>query len=69
MSEIRVTPESFRTSVISPIELSRSEHVQVSFETTQVDIIKDLKKNIKGSLIKRWCKSSFKAKGRVAKKL
>lgn len=49
--EITVTPESFRTSQISPIILSNTQHVQVSFEGKQVDNIQNLKKNIKGKFV------------------
>ena len=51
MSEITVTPESYRTSQITPIVLSESERVQISFEGLQVDNLHNLKKNIKGKLV------------------
>ena len=49
--EIKLTPESYRTSQISPLILSESPRVQVSFEAKQVDNLHDLKKNIKGKLV------------------
>ena len=51
MDEIKIKPESFRTSQISQIILSESEHVQMSFQGRQVDNLHDLRKNIKGSLV------------------
>lgn len=51
MSEITVTSESYRTSQISPIILSESEHVQITFDGRQVDNPHDLKKNIKGKIV------------------
>lgn len=51
MSEITLTPESYRTSQISPLVLSESQRVQVSFEGRQVDNLHDLRKNIKGKLV------------------
>ncbi|MBQ0040810.1 MAG: DUF4263 domain-containing protein [Clostridiales bacterium] len=51
MKSITITPESFRTSTITPIILSERERVQVSFEGKQVDNYNDLNKNIKGTLI------------------
>ncbi len=51
MSEFTITPESYRTSRISPLVLSESERVQVSFEGQQVDNLHNLRKNIKGKLV------------------
>ena len=51
MSEITLTPESYRTSHITPIVLSESKRVQVTFEGLQVDNLHDLRKNIKGKLV------------------
>ena len=51
MSEITLTPESYRTSQISPLVLSESQRVQVSFEGRQVDNLHDLGKDIKGKLV------------------
>lgn len=51
MSEITVTPESYRTSQITPIVLSESERVQVAFEGLHVDNLHDLRRNIKGKLV------------------
>lgn len=51
MNGITITPESYRTSKISPIILSESQRVQIVFDSRQVDNLHDLKKNIKGSLI------------------
>lgn len=51
MKEIRITPESSKTSNITPITLSESARVQMTFECTQVDNIKDLSKNLKGKLV------------------
>ena len=36
MAEIKATPESYVTSKLSPIVLSESQHVQISFEGRQV---------------------------------
>ena len=41
MSEITLTPESFRTSQISPLVLSEKQRVQVVFDAKQVDNIHD----------------------------
>jgi hypothetical protein len=51
MGEITITPESYRTSQISPLLLSEKQRVQMTFEGQQVDNLQDLKKNIKGKLI------------------
>ena len=51
MKEIRATPTSYSTSNITPIILSESPRVQVSFEGLQVDNNKDLNKNIKGKIV------------------
>ena len=51
MNEITITPESFRTSQITPIVLSESPRVQMTFEGQQVDNLENLKKNIKGKLV------------------
>ena len=51
MDEIRITPESSKTSNITPILLSESPRVQMTFECTQVDNLKDLNKNLKGKLV------------------
>ena len=51
MDKIYITPESSQTSKISPIILSESDHVQISFECTQVNNPHDRDKNIKGKLI------------------
>lgn len=57
MSEIKVTPESFRTSLVTPIELSKTKHTQTSFAIKQVDNPNDPRKNLKGTLtIKKRCK-------------
>ena len=53
MAEIKATPESYVTSKLSPIVLSESQHVQISFEGRQVDNRADRKRNIKGKLIVR----------------
>ncbi len=49
--EIKATPESYYTSTLSPIVLSETEHVQVSFAGKQVDHYADTQKNIKGKLV------------------
>ena len=49
--EIKATPESYVTSTLSPIILSESQHVQISFAGRQVDNHADRKRNIKGKLI------------------
>lgn len=51
MNEIKVIPECYRTSNVTPIELSRTEHTETSFAIKQVDNPKDKKKNLKGTLI------------------
>lgn len=51
MNSIKLTPESYRTSKISPLVLSETPRVQVTFDAKQVDNLSDLKKNIKGKLV------------------
>ena len=50
-NEIIATPESYYTSTLSPVVLSESEHIQVSFAGKQVDNRADKQKNIKGRLV------------------
>lgn len=50
-NEIIATPESFYTSTLSPIILSETEHVQVSFDGRQVDHPANKQKNIKGKIV------------------
>ena len=50
-NEIVATPESFFTSTLTPIILSETEHIQVSFAGRQVDNRADIKCNIKGKLV------------------
>lgn len=51
MSEVKVVPESYRTSLVTPIKLSTTERTETSFAVRQVDNHKNLKKNLKGTLI------------------
>ena len=51
MEEIKITPESSRTSNITPITLSKTPRVRVTFECTQVNNLNDLSKNLKGKLV------------------
>lgn len=51
MNEIRITPASSQTSSITPITLSETQRVQMTFECTQVNNLKDLSKNLKGKLV------------------
>lgn len=53
MAEIKATPESFVTSTLSPIILSKGQHVQISFEGRQVDNSKNRAHNIKGNIVIR----------------
>ena len=48
---ISAVPESYRTSDLTPIILSETEHVQISFCGKQVDNHSNMKKNIKGKLV------------------
>ena len=70
MAEIKATPESYVTSKLSPIILSESQHVQISFEGKQVDNHADRKRNIKGKLIirKKAKKDSFSDQTKFSKK-
>ena len=51
MGEVIVTPESYRTSTVTPILLSRTERTETTFEIKQVDNLNNLKKNLKGTLV------------------
>lgn len=51
MNEVKVVPESYRTSVVTPIKLSTTERTETSFAVRQVDNHRNLKKNLKGTLI------------------
>ena len=42
MNEIRITPETSKTSNITPIMLSESTHVQTTFECIQVNNLYDI---------------------------
>lgn len=68
--EIKATPESYVTSKLSPIILSESQHVQISFAGRQVDNHADRKRNIKGKLIikKKAKKESFSDDDKYSKK-
>ena len=68
--EIKATPESYVTSKLSPIILSESQHVQISFAGRQVDNHADRKRNIKGKLIikKKAKKESFSDDDKFSKK-
>jgi len=70
MAEIKATPESYRTSLLSPIILSESQHVQISFEGKQVDNHADTNRNIKGKLIirKKAKSDSFTDQDKFSKK-
>ena len=71
MNEIRITPESYYTSQITPIVLSEKTRVQTIFECQQVDNFNDLNKNIKGKLIikkKNKDISSFEEEGKFSRK-
>lgn len=70
MAEIKAIPESHVTSRLSPIILSESQHVQISFEGKQVDNHADRKRNIKGKLIirKKAKKDSFSDQTKFSKK-
>ena len=37
VSEVKVTPESYRTSVVTPIKLSSTDRTETSFAVRQVD--------------------------------
>lgn len=49
--EIKAIPESYFTSTLTPIILSESQHVQLSFIGKQVDNRENKQKNIKGKLV------------------
>ena len=51
MSEVKVTPESYRTSVVTPIILSSTDRTETSFAVRQVDNHNNIKRNLKGNLI------------------
>ena len=51
MSEVIVTPESYKTSIVTPIKLSQTDRTETTFAVKQVDNHGNLKKNLKGTLI------------------
>lgn len=51
MSEVIVTPESYKTSIVTPIKLSQTDRTETTFAIKQVDNHGNLKKNLKGTLI------------------
>ena len=51
MNEVTVTPESYKTSTVTPIKLSQTERTETTFAIKQVDNHGNLKKNLKGTLI------------------
>lgn len=70
MAEIKATPESYVTSRLSPIVLSESQHVQISFEGRQVDNHANPKQNIKGKIVikKKAKNDSFSDETKFSKK-
>ena len=68
--EIKATPESYYTSTLTPVILSESQHVQLSFEGKQVDNREDKKRNIRGKLIikKKTKNESFSAEEKFSRK-
>ena len=67
MSSIKVTPESYRTSIVTPIELSQTTHTETTFEVLQVDNMVEPKKNLKGKLIIKKKTNSVHSFGDVTK--
>jgi len=51
MGEVIVTPESYKTSTVTPIKLSQTERTETIFAVKQVDNHRNMKKNLKGTLI------------------
>lgn len=51
MEKFTVTPESYNTSLITPLILSETEHTKTQFALKQVYNKENLKQNLKGTLI------------------
>ena len=49
--KITATPQSFSTSILTPIVVQETPNVKIIFDGLQVDNHQEIKKNIKGKLI------------------